>query len=349
MFIGNPYSAASVSQMKLKSLAILVLAASTGLAGLQAADTNRVVAVTDPAAVNLLEVAPDRVPPMVRAGLCALTGAATETEAWSALVAATDVVGIKVNTAAAPLQATRPAVVNALVDGLLAAGVASTNIVVWDLNAINLRRAGFQSNDRYQVRAVMGDSGWNADRYHESDIVGKLIWGDLLYGQTEDAVSTRSHFPKLLTQTITKLINVPVLQDHETYGISGCLYNLTVGAVDNSRRFAYGVPPGLPDIPLIAAHAEIRDKTILHVMDALIAGYAGGPSFKPRYSWAPATLYFSRDPVAIDGLCLGLLESQRAAARIPALDKRALHVVASGRAGLGQADTNQVAIVRVNP
>lgn len=326
---------------------LLLVGLATGRAETNA--TRRVVTVTAPAAVAMLDVDAARVRALVRAGLLALTGATSEAEAWQQWVSPSDVVGIKVNTAAAPLQASRAAVVEALVDGLRAAGVAGTNIIVWDLEADDLRQAGFQSNDRYQVRAVIDDSGWDAERYHESDIVGKLIWGDLLYGQTEEQVSTRSHLPRLLTQTITKLVNVPVLQDHENYGISGCLFNLTARAVDNGRRFAYSTPAGVPDLVSLAARTEIRDKAVLHVMDALVAGYAGGPGFKLRYSEGAGRLYLSRDPVAIDTLGLQWIENQRAAANIPALGSRALHVAAAGRAGLGQADTNLVEVVTVAP
>ena len=52
-----------------------------------------------------------------------------------------------------------------------------------------------------------------------------------------------------------------------------------------------------PDvIAEICALPQVRGKLVLNVMDGLVAGYAGGPAFKPQYSWNYGGLLFSRDP-----------------------------------------------------
>ena len=60
-------------------------------------------------------------------------------------------------------------------------------------------------------------------------------------------------------------------------------------------------------------------KVVLNLMDGLIAQYGGGPEWQPNYSWTHATLYASKDPVAIDATALRLLEKwrQRGEAALP--------------------------------
>lgn len=315
----------------------MILGVALALAAQAEEPTSRVVAVR----------APDRpdVPAMVAAGLTALTGHPTVADAWRRWVSSNDVVGIKINTTAAPLQATRHAVVDALVDGLVAAGVARTNIWVFDRDPDKLRAAGY---DRPQEVAIIGATGWDADQFYENRLVGRLIWGDLLFGRDEN-LSTRSHLPRLVTRALTKLINVPVLQDHQTWGIAGCLHNFSIGLVDNARRFAPPRGLGDPSWLEIATLPPLRDKTVLHVLDALVAGYAGGPDFKPRYSWPAGVLYFSRDPVAVDTLALELLEAKRREQHIPPLGERTAWLRAAPRWGLGQHDRSRIELMEIQP
>jgi uncharacterized protein (DUF362 family) len=306
------------------------------------AQTNLVICAEDPGAVTGLQIHAPRVRALVRAGLCALTGQADETAAWRQLVHSHDVVGIKISTLAAPLHVTRQEVLDALADGLQRAGVAATNIVVFDRDPKKLRDADYQPR-AYRVEPIIGATGWDAGAFFESKLVGKLIWGDLQFGAAE-GLATRSHFPKLLTQTITKLINVPVLMDHESTGLAGALYNVSLGLVDNTRRFEQAGQRGDPFIPALAAEPVVRGKVILHLTDALRAGIAGGPGFKLRYSIAPGALYFSRDPVALDVVGLELIEAARRVEQLPPIGERASHVATAAQLGLGVGDRARVEV-----
>ena len=320
---------------------------------------SRVVLVRDPSAVTGFTADASKVRAMVTAGMKMLTGHADDAAAWRMFASSNDVVGIKINTQGASLQATRPAVVDAIVDGLRSAGVDPTNIVVWDRDATKMRAAGYGpgvQDSGVRVVSVIPDTGlprsergWDPETFYESKLVGKLIWGDLLFGKEDTALSTRSHLPKLLTQTVTKLINVPVLQDNDACGLAGCLYNITVNAVDNNRRFEMFGQKGDPSIPAICATPVIRRKLVLNICDALIGGYAGGPNFKPQFSWPYGGLYFSRDPVAIDATCLKLLETKRSEAKVTAIGPLASHIATAGEVGLGQAKPDRIDLIETAP
>ncbi len=308
----------------------------------------RVVVVRDPAAVTGLDVDAARVRVMVSKGIQTLTGQTTDATAWSVFAGSNDVVGIKVNVRAAPLHAPHEALLEAVAAGLQSAGVVATNIIVWDVDPAKLRAAGYRFDAPIQVRAVIEDTGWDEAMVFESKVVGKLIWGDLEFGRDASGISERSHLPRLLTRTVTKLINMPVLLDHETYGLSGCLHNISLGAVDNARRFEL-TGRGESEIAEMCVAAAIKDKLVLNILDALVGGYAGGPSFKPQYSWPAGELLFSRDPVAVDTLCLEKIEKKRKEAHVPAIDKRAAHIVAVGQLGVGVATREKIEVMEVTP
>lgn len=328
---------------------------------LQAQDTNiapvpvvksRVVLVRDPSAVNNYSVNAAKAQAMVVAGIQSLTGESNEAAAWRHFVSSNDVVGIKISTQSGPLQFTRRAVVEAIARGLRAAGVSGTNIHVFDRDPLQMQAAGYRpvsGTNSLQVASVIDGMGWDAKVYFQNNLAGKLIWGDLLFGKDDEVLSKRSHLPKLVTETITKLINVPVLQDNDACGLAGCLYNLSLGMVDNTRRFETLGQRGDPMIAEICAIPPLHDKLALNIMDGLISGYAGGPGFKPQYSWNNGALYFSTDPVAIDSLCLEAIDARRRKANVTLAGPKASHIATASRIGLGQSDRAKIDLVEIKP
>ena len=263
------------------------------------------------------------------------------------------VVGIKISTLASPLHVTHRAVIDAIAEGVASVGVVSANIIVWDRDPRRMRDSDWipgpaTTTQPYRIVAVIGDSGWDPKSFYESKLVGKLIWGDFEFGR-EESLGTRSHLPNLLTQTITKLINVPVLQDHDACGLAGCLYNLSLGMVDNTRRFETLGQHGDPMIAEICAMPKLRGKLVLNVMDGLIAEYAGGPVAYPNFQLHHATIYASRDPVAIDAVALKKIDEWRKRASLPPLAQRAVHVEAAAQIGLGNANTDRIEIRNISP
>jgi uncharacterized protein (DUF362 family) len=316
---------------------------------------SRVVLVRDATAVSGFKIDDAKACAMVVAGIKALTGEKDDAAAWRHFVSSNDIVGIKINTQSGPLQSTRRAVVEAIADGLRAAGVPGNNIYAFDRDPLQMRAAGYLVRQAsrpspFQVRAIISDTGWDPAVYFQNNLAGKLIWGDLLFGKAEgEDLSKRSHLPKLVTETITKLINLPVLQDHDACGFAGCLYNLSLGLVDNTRRFETMGQHGDPMIAEICAMQPLRGKLVLNIMDGLIAGYAGGPSFKPQYSSNYGAFYFSTDPVAIDSLCVEALNIKRREAKVPPIGPHAGHITTAAHLGLGISSTNQIELIDVKP
>jgi hypothetical protein len=111
------------------------------------------------------------------------------------------------------------------------------------------------------------------------------------------------------------------------------------------------MPPsyGGSSITEIYADPQIGQKVVLNLMDGLLAQYAGGPESQPGYAVPFATLYASRDPVAIDSIALRQLEIWRAKRKVPPIKELGAHVRFAGEMGLGNADPARIQIRDVGP
>jgi hypothetical protein len=279
----------------------------------------RVVTVDDPGATEAFEARPERVREMVSRAITNLTGKLSAREAWLSLVSTQDVVGLKVYSVPGPHSGTRPAVVAAIVEALLAAGLPPGQIVVWDRQTVDLRLAGyFDLAERYHIRvAGSAQAGYDEKTFYDTPLLGNLVWGDVEFGKKDPGVGRKSFVSKLLSQEITKIINITPLLNHNLAGVSGNLYGLAVGSVDNIFRFESDASRLAKAVPEIYALPSLSDHVVLSVVDGLICQYEGGERGLLHYSTTLNQLRFSRDPVALDMLSLQELQRQRRAANAP--------------------------------
>jgi len=281
----------------------------------------KVVIVQDAKATVAFQPAPAVVRAMVDRGITNLTGKTSVAQAWRSLVSTQDAVGIKVFSAPGPNSGTRPAVVAAVVEGLLAAGLPPKNIIVWDKQAGDLGLAGFFDLwKRYGVRvAGSADAGYDEKAFYETALLGNLVWGDLEFGRKGEGAGRRSYVSKLVSQEMTKIINVSPLLNHNLAGVSGNLFSLAQGSVDNFVRFESDVNRLSVAVPEIYALTNLSDHVVLNITDALICQYEGAERGLLHYSTMLNQLRFSRDPVALDVLSVQELDHQRQAANAPGI------------------------------
>jgi uncharacterized protein (DUF362 family) len=272
--------------------------------------------------------------------------------AWRALIGPKDKIGIKISAVGGEIFTTHRDVVEAIVDGLVAAGHARESIVVWDRSLGGAVEAGYRAED-YRLASITPRDGYDPKATISTPLLGKLVWGDLDYIprpsgllNDEENTSTVSHVARIL-HDVTKVINVPVMSDSETNGIAGCIYNMTVPNVDNWRRFTQSGPFGASSLGEIYSDPMIGKKVVLNIVDGLVAEYAGGPLARPNYQIDYATIYASRDPVALDTVILRKLQEWRTRASLPPLTARAAHVPAAAQLGLGNADERNIIIREV--
>lgn len=282
----------------------------------------RVVVVRDPEATKAYEPQRDRIRQMVQRALTNLTSTPSVTQAWLSLVSTQDTIGLKVHAAPGPTSGTRPAVVEAVIESLIAAGVPANHIVVWDKQLLDLQQAGFATlEDRYGVRlAGSANAGYDKEASYQPEfpIIGKMIWSDLEFGQTTEGAGRKSYVSKLVSQQLTKIINIAPLLNHYKASVTGTLYTLAIGSVDNTQRFELQSDYLAQAVPEIYALQSVGDKVVLNIVDALICQYQGQQVGRLHYAAVLNELRFSRDPVALDMLSVQTLAEQRRQAAAPA-------------------------------
>ena len=294
---------------------------------------------------------------MVNRLVLAVTAQPDVARAWGSLVSPNDKIGIKISAAGGELFTTHRDVVNAIVDGLAAAGHPRGSIVVWDRSLGGIKEAGYDPGaEGYRLKSIAPRDGYDPKAIFTAPLAGNLIWGDLEFRSDRGTVpllsdkeqlSDESHFSKIVSSEVTKIINVPVMSDSSMNGLAGCLYNVTIPNIDNSRRFTQVNGWGGAAIVDLYNNPLIGKKVVLNIMDGLVAQYAGGPQSQPNYAVHHATLLASRDPVAIDALALQRIDAWREKAKFPPIGRLANHVEVAGQVGLGHADLTRIEIRNV--
>ena len=265
----------------------------------------------------------DRVAAIFNRGLIRFTQTTNVVAAWRSLVATNDTVGIKVFSTPGMLTGTRPAVVTAIVRGLLAAGLPPDKVIIWDKHAGDLRNAGYFDLGQTLGVPVIGaaEAGYDTNNYYlpDSPVIGALVWGDVEFGNTNKGVGKKSFLSKLVSQRLTKIISVAPLIDENSAGTCGHFFSLGIGSVDNTRRFEESGDRLAVALPELYALPSIGDRVVLNVTDALLGQYQGGPANYLQYSTILQQLWFSRDPVALDTLALKELGRERKVVSAPEL------------------------------
>lgn len=267
----------------------------------------RVVQVVDPHAISNNHVSQPIVRRMLERGMQELTGKSSVEDAWRLFIQPTDVVGIKINPSGAPACYSSPEIVREIIRALESVGVPAHNIVVYDRYSYEVQLGSYRAFLPVGVRLVgiengMFDvSGYDMNVYCQADFFGE--W------------ETRSYLAKVVTQQVTKIINVPTLKDHSAAGVTGCLKNLGYGSFNNVAR-SHHQPITFTDplIGMMCSVEPLRSKAVLNIMDGMREVWHGGPLTQVQSFIAqPGMLILGTDPVAVDTVELDIITKKRQA------------------------------------
>ncbi|MGD8440622.1 MAG: DUF362 domain-containing protein [Holophagae bacterium] len=280
-----------------------------GLAELRPGDDSTVTADAASAAMNQV--------------LVAATGAEDARSAVRRLFSADDVVGVKLNCLGGRRMSPRPTVVGALVDLLIAGGVAPDRIILFDRSSRELERAGFDIR-----RAGDGPRCYGTDNDYdrlptESGAIG-------------------SCFARLVSTTCTALLSFGVVKDHDLAGVSAGLKNW-YGVIHNPNKYHDNhCDPYVADV---VRHPFIRDKLRLTVLDGVTAQCHGGPAYRAGSVFDLGRIAASTDPVAIDLWAWREIDAERTRRGLPTLTEagRPPRFLATAAGyGLGTADADDL-------
>jgi hypothetical protein len=338
-------------------------AAAAGKLGMPGPFPGRVAVVNSDNSIVGGVYQPEIIQKMMHKGMLDLTGAPAWADAWRVFFQKGDVVGIKVGPVGGRKLCSDATVLHQIIDGLKQCGVTAKDIVVYDRYRRQFLAAGFHKwlpeGVRWSWAAEeyenwqLGMSGYDPDVYMEMALVKP---GD----NPNDAHSRRSYVAQFLTKQVNKLISLPVVKSHQSAGVTLTLKNLSHGLVNNVNRSHINRELNACDmfIPAVVDLPIIRQKTVLHIMDGVKAGYNGGPGTPPQFVWEHKTMYFATDPVALDKTGWQVVEAKRKKEGLPPTSKTAPgdpfnnywgqpeHIELAGNLGLGVFDDKKIEIKR---
>ena len=294
---------------------------------------------------------------MVAALVCAVTAKPTPSAAWRSLIRPGERVGIKVSAEPGPVGGTHPEVVQAVVEGLVDAGIPPNDILVWDRRREDLQECGYDKIPGLRLRWIEKGGGYDPRATVTCPATGQLVYGDLGFKESRNTLSemlgpkaqlsNESHLPVILSREVDKVINIPSLCDSYFTGVHGAVAGMTIGILDNWRRFGKGDAYGESALSEVFSDERIGKKIVLNLMDGMMLQYAGGPYPSPVNCVVYGTLFASRDPVAIDATALRLLDEQRLLSKMPKASLNGGHVEEAAARGLGNADEKKITLRRI--
>jgi uncharacterized protein (DUF362 family) len=253
---------------------------------------------------------------MLSAAMCELTGCPDHRDAWARFFSPKDVVGIKVNCSGAPEINSNPELVGAIAENLVSIGVPPGNIHVYDRFTNQMRMVDFLAHAPRGIN-LEGAEDFRGSilRYDPFTYVEVDFFG-------ED--DTRSNLFRPISETYTKIINVPTMKEHRAAGVTGCLKNLAYGSFSNVARSHQREKSNTYSfIGTLASVEPLRSRTVLNIMDGLRSVWQGGPFLQsPKFLFFPKRIVAGTDPVALDHFLIDMIEEKRAHEHAPSLFDR---------------------------
>jgi len=324
----------------------------------------RVAAIENTAVLVSGQYQAEQVRQMMRRGMMELTGADDWAGAWRRFFEPGDVVGIKLNPVGQPLVKSDATIVREIIAGLEAAGVKRRDIVAYDRYRHQFFIAGYDKwlpeGVRISYAAEDYDSVQQAIEGYDPDHYMDMALTLPSFG-VENVTARRSYAARFITRDVHKLVNVPVLKDHQSAGITLALKNLSHGLVNNVNRSHSS--PSLNAcnafIPAVVAMPVIRNKAVLHILDGVKGVYHGGPSARSEFVWEHNTIYFATDPVSLDHVGWDVIDAKRVSVGMKKLAEDAPdqvstfvrrqpeHVEIAGALGLGEWERSKIDLRQV--
>ena len=181
-----------------------------------------------------------------------------------------DIVGIKVNPVGQPHVISAAEVVREIIAGLNAAGIKNKDIVVYDRYHDQFFKAGFDKwlPDRVRTSNAVADyedvqqsiEGYDPDHYMDMALA--------LPGQdATNLTARRSYAANFISKEVNKLINLPVLKDHQSAGVTLELRNVIERGAILCQGERIGIEHLPPNLTPMATPPELGDRISLDKLE----------------------------------------------------------------------------------
>ena len=243
-------------------------------------------------------------------------------------------VALKVYTTSGPGLSTPLALVQASIGALETRGFKRKNIFIIDQREHLLRAAGFlpslsKREKRFHGCPVLAMENEKKDPkwFYESPLPSRN--------------GRKSFLPTPLFKKVDFWINLPMVADHPTLGLSGTLANASLWNISNNERFLASRTNAAICIAEVSAIPELREKWIFTLLTLETYQYIGGLPFHSNYTCSEPILFMSTNPVILDFLMYKRLNLARQYYGFPLIPEP-LFLDYSERIGLGTCNPHKI-------
>jgi len=283
---------------------------------------SKVVEATNPAWKRDGKVDPEAVRRTLERGLMEFTGKPSVADAWRQFASPSETIGVKFNDISQNFSGANQALGDAIIDGLLQAGLQREKIIL--VEAVGASFPGTGQADR-------------------------------TLGPEFDTGHGKTRHTRFLREQIDGIINVPDLKEHDRAGVTLAVKNLSHGRsfIPNPGSFHSNYCD--PHVGELHSQKLILTKRRLNILNGLRGIFHLGPSpGAARWQWDRNSLFFSTDPVAMDAIGLDITQEKRRTAPdgIQVVDlfqtnRRPVFLATCVEMGLGIGDLKRIDWVRV--
>jgi len=230
---------------------------------------------------------------MLETGVRILSDADDFPKAWQTYFAANDTIALKINPIARQTGSTKPEICYALAETIHRnVGIPHDRFIIFDVSENDLVGAGYELN-REKGKIQVYSSSEYSEMFSRGGVEAKIS--------------------RVITNQCTALVNMPLLKTHKGAGISIALKNHygsipTLIVRDDAYRYHMD---RFKNVVFLNLMPPIHEKTRLIVVDGLISQYNRGPGGDPRYQWDFGGIIMGTDPVAVDTVCLQIINTKR--------------------------------------
>jgi len=226
-------------------------------------------------------------------------------------------IGLKVSTRHAPGLSTPPRLVDAVLAFLRLRGFDAEDVFLLDLDAGNLRGAGFlppissgkKTYRGHRVIALDSRRHFDEDWFHDSPLPPTPDFrARITLRFPQDRASRlreerRSYLPIPLFLG-AHWIGLPVASDDRSIGIDAAAANGSLWAVDNNARFVGKGSVAPAATTEILAVPEYWEKHVFSILDLSRFQFASGDRFNASFVSSKPSLLLGENPFAIDAFAM---------------------------------------------
>lgn len=283
---------------------------------------SKVLEVTNPAWKRDGKVDPEAVKRTLERGLMEFTGKSSVADAWRVFASPSETIGVKFNDISQNFSGANQALGDAIIDGLLQAGLRREKIIL--VEAVGASFPGTGTADR-------------------------------TLGPEFDTGHGKTRHTRFLRDQIDGIINVPNLKEHDRAGVTLAVKNLSHGRAFIPNPGAFHSNYCDPHVAELHSQKVVFTKRRLNILNGLRGIFHLGPSpGAARWQWDRNGLFFSTDPVAMDTVGLDIIQEKRRTTSegIPVIDlfqtnRRPVYLATCVQMGMGIGDRGRIDSVTV--